>query len=122
MNVNITDPSQILSHVVLKNTNVVEEVAETPEWKKLGEIQGTLTFNGVEVSAQVLEDALKHVFSRIETYYAEEYDADAFDARVEEKAKELLKEHAGNPLQQLHELVGRLEGIDDVLVPHWERK
>ena len=121
MNINIDNPAQILSHVLLEDKDLVNAVVSSKQWQELGEIKGTLILNDVEVSADVLENTLQSIFDQIETYTRSKYNADDFDARVEEKAQELIKEHADNCLEKMGELQRVLEMSEQLIKPHWER-
>jgi hypothetical protein len=121
VNIEIGNVQQILSHVLLDNKSLSRAVASTEEWRSLGEIRGTILYNGIEVSAESLETSLKGVIVRVESYYREQYHADRFDKAVEEKAEAILKEHADNALNKIRDLAVKLEEADTLLVPHWER-
>lgn len=121
MKVDISNPQQIMSHILLCNTALVDKVVSTKEWTELDKLTGELTVNGVTVSAQVLEDALQTIFYQIEEHFKEKYDVDKFDEHVEQKAKQLLKEHANDALNVLSDLSDKLHEAEDLLVPHWER-
>ena len=121
MKVDIDNPKQMLSHLLLDNVDVVTAVAETINWNKSGEINCTVQFNDVELPASILEDVLHKLFKQVEDHYSEKYQADAFDQRVEEKAKEIVKEHADNVVEKLYNLAQVLEESGDLIKPHWER-
>lgn len=121
MDINIKDPSQVLSHVLLQDRSVASKVRGTEQFQKDKTITATVQMNGVEVPASVLEDVLKRLFGQVEARYRERYSADAFDKRVEEKAKELLQQHADNALDKLHQLADVLSDSENLLTPYWER-
>ena len=81
-----------------------------------------MTVNGVEIPAQMMEDWLQFQFESLCKKAKEQYDPENFDKRVEERAKELLKEHADNALEKLEQLQNILYNSEDLLTPHWERK
>lgn len=122
MKININDPSQMLSHVLLGDLDVCKAVRDTKEYKADKTITPTVFMNGIEVPAESLEKALKSLFNQVESHYKEHYQADAFDAKVEEKAVQLLKEHADNAIEKMHNLMMTLEDSESLLTPHWERK
>ena len=122
MKINIGNPNQLLSHVLLGDTEITTLVANTDKWNNEGVIEARVSFNGVDADGQLLEDALQKLFKQVEDHYSEQYDADQFDQRVEEKAKALLKEHADNALEKIMKLSDQLENIEDTITPHWERK
>lgn len=122
MNINIDDCSQILSHVLLEDHDLVDKITQSPEWKATTAIKAELMFNGVMVSAESFEKTLQGLFDQVETYLREKYDAANLDKLVEERAQQLLKEHADNALDKLYNLTRILEESEDLIVPHWERK
>ena len=121
MIIDIDNSQQILSHVLLGDIELAGKVAKTDAWKELEKIKGELTFNGVTVSSQCLEDALQKLFKQVEENIKEKYDADKFDERVEERARQILKDHADNVLDKIEGIADSLREIDDVIVPYWER-
>ena len=121
MDISIKDPSQIMSHVLLGDDDLVENVAASEAWKEAKEIKGVLTFNGVEVSSLVVESAIKKLLDQVEKFIRKKYDADNIDNLVEERAKKLLKEHAGNALESIYSLTEKLEHADELITPHWDR-
>ena len=122
MNINFDDPSQMLSHVLLDNQDVARAVTKTAQWKTEGTVTPKVLMNGVEVPAEVMEGVLKKLFDQVEAHYREHYQADAFDAKVEEKACQLLKDHADNAIGKMQDLMMTLEESESLLTPYWERK
>lgn len=121
MKVTINDPEQLLSHVLYCNTDLATTIADTEQWKKEGLIEATLCFNGKEVSAQVLEDALSRFVEIIEDDVKNKYDTDNIEKHIEDRARQLLREHADDALTHLGSLMHKLEDCDELLKPHWER-
>ena len=121
MKVNIDDIQQAISHLFLNDAKVCELVVDTKEWTEDGIIDCQVSFNGVKVDGSVLENTLQHFVDTIEKHFKEKYDSDRLDVVIEERAKELLKEHADNALEKLYDLTRKLEESDDLLVPHWDR-
>lgn len=122
MEVSIRDAQQVMSHIVLEDKELAASVASTGMWSDEGKLVATLAVNGVEVSAQILEDVLQKLITQVEDHIRGEYKAPDIDAMVEEKAKVLIKEQADNALCKLYELTDSLEQHENLLTPHWERK
>lgn len=122
MKINVDDPSQLLSHVLLGSREVCTAVRDSKEYKADKTIAATVLMNGVEVPAEILEAALKKLMDQVESHCREHYQADAFDAKVEEKANQLLQEHADNAIEKMQNLMMTLEDAESFLTPHWERK
>lgn len=122
MEINIENPSQLLSHLLLEDIVVADKVRDTEAFQKDRKVTATVQMNGVEVPAEVMESVLQKLFEQVQCHYRNQYDADAFDRRVEEKAKQILQEHADNALEKLHNLTMVLEDPEHLIVPHWERK
>jgi hypothetical protein len=110
-----------LNHITLENRDKAVEIASTELWKTREILEACLTINGVEIPAQIVEDWLQSQFEVLCKKAKENYDPENFDKRVEEKAKELLKLHADNALEKIYELQSRLEDVDSLLTPYWER-
>ncbi|AHX01086.1 hypothetical protein M316_0021 [Nitrincola phage 1M3-16] len=121
MKIDIDNPSQLLSHIMLSDREISEKVAETSNWKENGAIDAKASFNGVEVDGSVLEKVLQEFVKQIEDYFVEKYDADEFDRRVEEKAEAIIKEHADNAAEKLSQLSRVLEEHERLLKPYWQR-
>jgi len=122
MEVSIRDAQQVMSHIVLGDRELATSVASTGMWDDEGKLVATLSMNGVEVSAQILEDVLQKLIAQVEDNIKDEYKVPDIDAMVEEKAKKLIKEQADNALCKLYELADSLEQHENLLTPHWERK
>ncbi|MBE0467974.1 MAG: hypothetical protein IBX55_00400 [Methyloprofundus sp.] len=121
MLIDIENPDQILSHFLLEDKQACEAVLETEEWQSSRKIIPTVFFNGVEVEAEFLEDALKNLLDQVKDSYAKKYDVKNIDNMVEERAESLLREHAGDALNVIRDLQSKLENTDDMLTPYWER-
>lgn len=122
MQIKDLDHDLLLTHLILHNRKVAEEVAESAQWKEDGIINITVQFNGVEMPAEILEETLQGFVEQIETEISEAVDKDKFEEEVEKRAKQLLNDHADNALEQLCELQEKLYGIENVLTPYWSRK
>ena len=90
MKVDIDNPDQMLSRILLEDIDVVTRVANTEQWGK-GIIEATVLFNGVEVPAEILEKVLHSLVKQVEDSLREKYDADRFDERVKEACEEKLQ-------------------------------
>lgn len=122
MKFNLENHQVALRHVVLQDEDLAMEIADTALWKEQGIFEAKLIINGVEIPAEVIEDTLQKLYSHCERFYEEKYDVSNFDDRVEERAKELLQEHADNALDRINRLAELLNDPSMLLVPHWERK
>ena len=118
MEINIDDVRQMLSHVILQSENACSKIADTDIWKNEKKMICTVTINGVDIPAQDFEDTLKHFVECVERHV----DVKGFDEKVEEKAHELLKNHADNALDKLYNIASQLENIENTIIPHWSRK
>ena len=121
MKFNLKDCKVFMSHLMLESEELSTKVAETTLWTEDGILEATLQINGVEVPAEHLEKFMKGLWGHAETQLRKKYNADQFDDRVEEKAKQLLEEHADNALEQLCDLQNKLDEVGNVLTPHWVR-
>lgn len=121
MKFNLDNHKVALSHLVLQNTELAMQLADTPLWLNQGVLEATLQINGVDVSAELIEQTMQELYSRCEEFFKEKYESTKFDQRVEERAQELLKEHADNALERMYKLINVLESPDVLLTPSWER-
>jgi hypothetical protein len=119
MKIKLNDPSQIMSHFVLRSTAVVEALIETEEFKRDGSLIAKVIVNGVEIPADVYEDVLNNLFTQYYDAVRNKYEAPKIDQMVEDKAKELLKQSADNVIETLDDLRDRLQNIDDMIKPYW---
>lgn len=121
MKFNLDNHKVALSHLVLQNTELAIQLADTPLWLNQGVLEATLQINGVDVPAELIEQTMQELYARCEDHFDEKYDSAKFDQRVEERAQELLKEHADNALERMYKLINVLESPDMLLTPSWER-
>jgi len=121
MKIDVGNPNQILNHFLLNDSNVVDSVAESEDWKERGKLTATVFINGIEIPAESFEKTLQDLFCRVEESMRKKYNTEEFDARVEDRAKVLLKEYADNALDKITNLCQTLENVEDVLIPYWER-
>jgi ethanolamine utilization protein EutA (predicted chaperonin) len=119
--IGVSDPKVLLSRIVLQNRDIALKIAKTDMWVKDGVIEVRAVFNGIEASGEILEKALNNFVEQIDSHYKEHYDANKFDERVEQKAREILKEHADNALEKIDRLFEVLQDSDNIIKPHWER-
>lgn len=107
---------------MLSEYDVAEKVAITPNWKDSELLEATLQINGVDVPAEVMESFMKDIWNKACKQYSEKYNAVNIDNLVEERAQQLLKDHADDALTKIGELTDTLNGYDNLLTPHWERE
>jgi len=122
MEFTIEQNKTMMAHLMLSSESVSTEVARTTDWIDNEELVATLQINGVEVPATVMEEFMKGLWVRAKDDAKYKYDGEKFEQRVEDRANQLLKDHADNALEQLQDLTEKLESIGDVLTPSWERK
>ena len=122
MKFNLEGCGKFMSHLLLESNDLAGQVSKTSLWVEDGVLEATLQINGVEVPAEHLESFMKGLWEHAENQLRKKYKTEDFDRRVEEKAKQLLKDHADNALEELYDLTNKLENIGDVLTPHWERE
>lgn len=107
MKIDINKQEQLLSHVLLQNTEVATAVAETPEWTEDGVIKATVQFNGVEVPAETLEEVLQHFVKCIE-------DACDFDS-VQAQIKEAVRKSKAIEDESVRELEETVDTLKEIL-------
>ncbi len=124
MKFDLRNTKTIMVHLMLGDRDLCTKISETPLWTEAVDerLEATLQINGIEVPAQVMEDFMKSLWKSACDEAKLKYDGDSFDNRVEEKARQLLKEHSGNALDKLATLTGQLNDIEETITPHWERK
>jgi spore coat polysaccharide biosynthesis protein SpsF (cytidylyltransferase family) len=122
MKIDINNPSQLLSHLLLEDVDLVMVVSETSKWKEDGIIEATCQFNGVDVTADVLEKVLQNFVKQIEDHCREKYDANNIDKLVEERANEIIKNHADRVLEKLTAIEYVLSDPHNIITPHWGRE
>lgn len=121
MKFDLEDHTVALSHVLLENKEYAFKVSDTSLWKDNGVLEAKLTINGIDFPAELIEEVLQGLYSRCENFYKEKYNVNNFDDRVEERAKELLKEQADNAYERMGKLIEILDNPEVLLKPHWER-
>ena len=121
MQIKDLDRNLLLTYLILQDDETAMRIAQTERWAEEEVIDVTVQFNGVEMPAEYLEEALKKWVKHIEAETAEFVDKDKFEERVEERAKQLLKDHANDALEKIRALEDKLTEVEDVLTPHWER-
>lgn len=121
MKFNLQDDQVIFSHLVLQDCACAEAVAETKKWTDERTLEAEVKVNGVVIPAEVFEKWMHDQYEMMEESFKERYDTANFDNRVEERAKELLKEHADGCLDVMYSLQQKLEEADSMLKMSWER-
>lgn len=121
MKFNLRDDQVIFSHLVLQDCACAEAVAETEAWVEEGTLEAEVKINGVVIPAEVFEKWMHDQWEMMEESFKERYDTANFDNRVEERAKELLKEQADKCLDVMYDLQQKLEQADAMLTLRWER-
>lgn len=119
MKVNLQDPSQLMSHLLLANSNVVEAVIATPQWKSGEGITITAQFNGIEVSAESAEVALQHLFKQQDEYYKQKYAH--VEKEVQKRLEQRIKDEAEKIVDKMRDLIQVLESAGDLIKPYWDR-
>lgn len=121
MKFNLENDQVIFSHLVLQDCKAAEELAETEQWRENGILEAEVKVNGVLIPAEIFEQWMHDHYNAMEEKFKERYDASNFDDRVEERAKELLKEQADGCLDVMYNLQQKLEEADSMLTLRWER-
>ncbi len=126
MKFDLEDCSVFMSHLLLEDATLSEEVSKTPLWKDTKTLEATLQINGVEVPASHLEAFMKSLWKRheesVESGHKElKRKQEDFDNQVELRAKEILREHADDAVNKLVDLQNSLHNIEDTIKPYWER-
>lgn len=121
-NININDKNSLLTLLFMSTDSVVDGVCDTNNWLKDGIIQCKVSFNGVEVPAEEFEKVLDEWVKSIESHFNEKYDAQNFDNRVEERANQIIKQHADGILESMANLQHVLSESEDLITPYWKRE
>ena len=121
MKFNLSNDQVIFNHLMLQDTDIVKQIAATEQWTEDGIFEAEVKINGIVLPAEVFEDWMQEQYKNMEESFKERYDAFNFDSRVEERAKELLKEQAGSCLEVMYNLQQKLEEADSMLTLRWER-
>jgi hypothetical protein len=116
MEIDIENPAQLLSHVLLQNKQVVDKVVKTKQYRIDGEIEATVYFNGVKCPAETLEEVLKHFVECVK----KEVDLGGFNDKVQRKAEQILKTHTDNVLEKLSVLEDISCRPEDFIKEGWD--
>lgn len=119
MNIDIHDPSQILSHVLLHDMDLAQAVAATPGFVEGKQIIPAVTFNDVAVDPEIFEAALKELYKQVGRHFEAKY-ADV-EAEVERRLKQRLQEEADEIINRMHQLTNALEHAGELIKPYWEK-
>jgi len=111
----------IMERLVLFDTDLAKEVSNTPQWIESRVFIANLTINGVIVPARVFEECLRELYNSNEAELRHKYDADNFDARVNEAAQKLIDETADVLVEAMRDLTEVLEDSGNLIKPYWER-
>lgn len=110
MKIELGNPKQMLSHVLLGSSELFELVADAGEDQGSPfEITATVSFNGVEYPAQILEDAMFDLFKQVERHYQEEY-AD-IEAGIQKSAEKKVRDAIGDLPSKMRDLDMHLTDI-----------
>jgi hypothetical protein len=119
MQINLNDPTQILSHVLLHDTELSMAVAATPGFVEGKQIVPAVTFNGVAVDAEIFEAALKQLYNQLLTQLAARY-ADV-EQEVQRRLEQRMKDEASQILEKMHQLESALADAAQLIKPYWEK-
>ena len=119
MKIDIRDPSQIMSRIVLHNTSVAEAVAETADWKDSKTITAEIKFNGVVVPTEVAESVFKEMYAQVSKNYAWKY-AD-IEKEVQRRVEQRMKDEATPILEKMYKLQSALEEAENTIKPYWDK-
>lgn len=122
MQIDFENSQQIMAHFALEDTDVAEKLTKTESYKNDGILTAVVIVNGVEIPAKAMEDAFHFLLNQVEEQVRIKYDAANIDKLANERAKEILKEQAGDVLSALSDVQYKLEQIDDMIIPFWERQ
>lgn len=114
MKIKLDDPSQMLSHVLLADRDLALQVSKTIKKDDNGPtVIATVSFNGVECPAEILEKAMLELFSQIDRQYEEKY-AD-IERAVKRRARSIVSKKANLLIDKMQELSWALDGVERVL-------
>lgn len=114
MKINVDNPAQLLSHVMLQNRSVVDAVVATEEWKENGTVTATVSFNGVEVPAEALEEVLQHFVDIIK----KSCEYEEVESRIRDRAaksKRIEENNVSELRESLNQMGWLLENLEDNL-------
>lgn len=111
-----TNNDTIISHVMLSNDKLCEQVAATSLWKLGGKLEAELTINGILYPAYLLEKVLQEMWEQCKV----ESGAELFKKRVKEEARRIVQDKAGDIMRSFGELQEKLEYMEDVVKWEWE--
>lgn len=117
MKFNLENPNVIFSHLVLQDHKAASAVAETEQWVEDEVLEAEVKINGVIIPAEIFEKWMQDQYTIMEEEFKVRYDSEKFDARVEEKARELLNEHAEGVMDAMRVLQDNLK-YNHRLFPH----
>jgi protein subunit release factor A len=97
--------------------DIVKEISE----KDPGPYKVEVSIQGVRVNSGVFFSVIKDVLDHYAKHIKETYDVSNIDKMIHEESEAKLKDEAYSTIQKLKELAEKLETIDDILVPYWEK-
>jgi hypothetical protein len=92
MKIDIENPQEVLSHIVLENRESVDKIIETKEFKENGELNAVVFVNGVEIPGEIFEQVMNNIINQVEQRVREKYNAPDIDEMVNTKTRETINE------------------------------
>lgn len=112
---------KIVNHIMLQQkTEIIKKIAETIDRDRGMIFEAKVTINGVEIEFEKFEEWLVESYKMIHDEAKREFAN--LDRAVDDRVQKRLKEEAQPLIDKMNDLRYRLEDIESVLIPYWERK
>jgi len=117
------DTEKIITHLMLKQKHeLIDKLAQT---NKEGNVrtdrfEAKVTINDIEIDFNIFELWMMDVYDK--TIQEAKNEFKDLDAEVGRRLEKRLKEEAKPLIDKMDDLRYKLEDIESVLIPYWERK
>lgn len=108
--------SDILSHIILRDSNTAETISETELWSEHDTLEMEIKVNGVDIPVEVFRGFMEQLWGQAK----ELVDENDFQSRVKTQVEGILQNQASDIQNQMNELSYKLEQIHSNIKYPWE--
>jgi hypothetical protein len=120
MEFNLNSRERIVNHWMLQcDSELVETIGETPEYKENRKFVAKVTINGVELPFESLDNYFLEIYRRMEEEIRDSYKDK--EAEVQRRLDQRMKDEAQPILDKLRALDGVLDDVGNLIKPYWDR-
>jgi hypothetical protein len=118
MKIDLNDPNQLLSHLLLEDAEVAKAVSKTLT-SSYDNVTPTVQFNGVDMQPETLERVLKHFMKCVENDLMNKYSN--VELEVQRRLEERVQKEAKRITLAMEDFIHSIEDARSIIKPYWEK-